>query len=137
MILTWNLDQLLNLTRETRQSEKDLTMTSCNNFFLFIANLQPSGPSGSRIPDACSVELIFSLLITFYLTKSENRTKTSLTQLSCYCFELRWFFSRKLLIFLQRKRWHQQNEGDLDTKKYIFWDYLNACTYVPNFKFLA
>ena len=29
----------------------------------------------------------FSLLITFYLTKTENRTKKSLTQLSHYCFE--------------------------------------------------
>ena len=42
---------------------------------------------GSQIPDALSVKLIFSLTMTFYLTKIENRTKTSLTQLSKYCFE--------------------------------------------------
>ena len=29
MTLTWNLDQYLNLTKETRQGQKDLPMTSC------------------------------------------------------------------------------------------------------------
>ena len=29
----------------------------------------------------------FSLIVTFYLTKTENRTKKSLTQLSCFCYE--------------------------------------------------
>ena len=33
------------------------------------------------------VTLIFSLIAFFYLTKTENRTKNSLTQLSQYCFE--------------------------------------------------
>ena len=31
-------------------------------------------------------KLTFSLTVTFYLTKPENRTKKSLTQLSYYCF---------------------------------------------------
>ena len=31
--------------------------------------------------------LHFSLTITFYLTKTENKTKKSVTQLSYYCFE--------------------------------------------------
>ena len=43
--------------------------------------------SESWIPDALSVKLTFSLKVTFYLTKTENRTKKSLTQLSHYCFE--------------------------------------------------
>ena len=34
-----------------------------------------------------SVKLIFSLTITFYLIKTGNRTKKSLTHLSYYCFE--------------------------------------------------
>ena len=25
----------------------------------------------------------------------------------------------------------------LGTKRYIFWDYVFICTYIPNFKFLA
>ena len=31
-----------------------------------------SEQSGSRIPDAASVKLIFSLIVTFYLTKTGN-----------------------------------------------------------------
>ena len=54
------------------------------SFFQFMANLEQSG---SQIPDAESAKLMFSLIVTFYLTKSENRTKKSLTQLSQYCFE--------------------------------------------------
>ena len=66
-------------------------MTSCRkivtslSFFQFIVNLEQSG---SRIPDAESAKLMFSLIVTFYLTKTKNRTKKSLTQLSQYCFEL-------------------------------------------------
>ena len=39
------------------------------------------------VPEACYVTLTFSLIATFYLTKIENRTKKSPTQLSHYCFE--------------------------------------------------
>ena len=52
--------------------------------FQFTANLEQSE---SRILDAQSVKLIFSLIGTFYLTKTQNRTKKSQTQLSHYCFE--------------------------------------------------
>ena len=41
-----------------------------------MANLEQSG---SRIPDAWSLVLTFSLILNFYLTKTENRTKKSLT----------------------------------------------------------
>ena len=64
---------------------KYLTMTSCQkivtslSFFGFMANLEQSR---TRIPDAKSVKLTFSVIVTFYLTKSENRTKKSPTQLS-------------------------------------------------------
>ena len=43
-----------------------------------MANLEQSR---NLIPDAQSVKLTFSLTITFYLIKTENRTKKSLTQL--------------------------------------------------------
>ena len=52
-------------------------MTSLS--FGFIANLKQFR---SRRPDVLSVNLTFSLTVTFCLTKSENRTKESLTQLS-------------------------------------------------------
>ena len=37
---------------------------------------------GSQIPDALSVKFPFLLIVTFYLTKTENRTKKPQTQLS-------------------------------------------------------
>ena len=37
--------------------------------------------------DAESVKLTFALRASLYLTKSENRTKKSITQVSHYCFE--------------------------------------------------
>ena len=58
-------------------------MTSLS-FFQFTAN---SEQSGSRIPDAYPVKRIFLLLVTFYLSKVENRIEKSLTQLLHYCFE--------------------------------------------------
>ena len=39
------------------------------------------------IPDVQCIKLIFSLIVTFYLIKTEKRTKISLTELSQYCFE--------------------------------------------------
>ena len=65
-------------------------MTSCQkivtslSFFQFMANLEQSE---SQIPDAETVKIMFFLIVTFDLTKTENRTKISLTQLSHYCFE--------------------------------------------------
>ena len=54
------------------------------SFFGFLANLEQSG---GRIPDTESAKVIFSIIIIFCLTKTEDRTKTSLTQLSHYCLE--------------------------------------------------
>ena len=62
-------------------SKKFITSMS---IFQFMANLEQSG---SQIPGAKFVKLIFSLRVAFYLTKSENITKKSLTQLPHYCFE--------------------------------------------------
>ena len=58
-------------------------MTSLS-FFGFLANLEQSG---GRIPDTESAKVMFSVIVTFYLTKTENRTKKSRTQLSHYWFE--------------------------------------------------
>ena len=41
--------------------------------------------------------------VPFYLIKAENRTKKSLTQLSDYCFEWRYHFCQKMLIFCKKK----------------------------------
>ena len=49
------------------------------SFFSFMVDQQPSG---NRIPAAWSIKLRFSLTITFHLTKPENRTQKSPTQVS-------------------------------------------------------
>ena len=60
-------------------------MTSCQkivaslSFFRFLANLEQSG---GWIPDTESAKGMFSVTVTFCLTKTENRTKKLLTQLS-------------------------------------------------------
>ena len=60
-------------------------MTSCREivtslrFFQFTANLEQSG---SQIPDAYCVKLMFSLIVPLYLKKTENRTKKYQTQRS-------------------------------------------------------
>ena len=45
-------------------------------FFRFMINLEQPG---SRTPGALSVKRMFSLIVTFYLTKTENRRKRSHT----------------------------------------------------------
>ena len=50
-------------------------MTSLS-FFGFLANLEQSG---GRIPDTESAKVMFSVKVAFCLTKTENRTKKSLT----------------------------------------------------------
>ena len=78
------------LDKRNKGMSKKMTMTSCQEivmslpFFQFTASLEQSR---SRIPDAWSVKVIFSLIVTFNLTKTENRTKKSLRQLSHYCFK--------------------------------------------------
>ena len=53
------------------------------SFFGFLVNLEQSG---GRIPDTESAKVIFSVIGTFYLTKTEKKTKKYLTQLSHYYF---------------------------------------------------
>ena len=72
------LGPVTNLTRERKRRQKKLT------FFEFLVNLEHSG---GWIPDTESAKVMFSVIVTFCLTKTENRTKKSLTQLSHYCFE--------------------------------------------------
>ena len=69
---------------DKRNKTTSMTMTSCQKivtsllFFGLMANLKQSG---SRILDAYSVKLTFSLRKRFYLTKTENRTKNTVLTL--------------------------------------------------------
>ena len=66
--------------------DDDVMSENCDVFAIFpiygqfAAIRKPD--SGPTVP-----KLIVSLIITFYLSKTENRTKKSQTQLSQYCFE--------------------------------------------------
>ena len=98
-ILTWNLDQYLNLTREIKPRQKILTITLCQeiatslSFFGFLANLVQSG---GRIPDTEYAKVMFSVIVTFCFIKTENRTKKSFTLL----LWVKVLFGTKNAIFL-------------------------------------
>ena len=83
-------DKRKKATSKKKKKRKKSTMTSCRkllmslSFFRFMWNLEQSG---NRIPDIYSSKFTFSLIVTFYLTKNENRSKKSLAQLSHYCYE--------------------------------------------------
>ena len=84
------LEPVTKLDKRNKTTSKKLTLTPCRkimtsfSFFGFLTNLEQSG---GRIPDTESAKVMFSVIVTFCLTKTENRTKKSLTQLSHYCFE--------------------------------------------------
>ena len=71
-----------------------------------------------------SLPSLFSLIVTFFLTKIENKTKKPLTQLSYYCFE--YVFLPKNVTLTSAKL------------KGIFSEtHMCMCNYVPNLTFLA
>ena len=84
------LGSVTKIDTRNKITSKKLTMTSCQkivrslSFLGFLVNMEQSE---SRIPDTESAKVMFSVIVTFFLTKTGNRTKKSLTQLSHYCFE--------------------------------------------------
>ena len=72
------LGPVTKLDKRNMQPRKKLVITSCRQlvtsllFFRYMTNLEQSR---RRIPDAWSVKLTFALIVTCYLTKSQNRTK--------------------------------------------------------------
>ena len=77
-----NLGQSLNLTRETKLHQKKFDDDALSgNYDVIVIFLIYSLFGAIRKSDSgCKVyKLIFSLLVTFYLAKPENRTKMSLT----------------------------------------------------------
>ena len=61
-------------------------------FFEFLANLEQSG---GRIPDTESAKVIFSVIETFFLTKTANRTKRSLSQFHTIALSKGIFLDKK------------------------------------------
>ena len=83
-------------------TSKKLTVTSCWQMLLsrFMTNLEQSG---GWIPDAWSVKPKFSLVVTFYLTKTENRSEKSNTAL-ILLLSVKVLFLPKNADFLQKMR---------------------------------
>ena len=73
------------LDKRNTTSQENLTITSCRQimtsqyFFHLMVDLEQP-----RISDAWSIIPTFSLMETFYLTKTENRTKKFPAKLSYY-----------------------------------------------------
>ena len=65
----------------SKNFDNDVMSENCD---VIVANLEQSG---GRIPETESANVMLSVIVTFCLTKTENITKKSLTQLSHYCFE--------------------------------------------------
>ena len=59
---------------------------NCDVIFIFQIFGQ-FGAAGIWIPDTECARFMFSLIVTFCLPKTGDRTKKSLTQPSHYCFE--------------------------------------------------
>ena len=125
MIFTWNLDQQLNLTTKTKHRQKNLTMTSFWGiltsllFFRFMADLEPSK---SRIQDAQSVKITFSLSVTFYFTKTTALTKSTALTILLW---VKVLYLPKNAVF-RKKCWHQQNQEALVLKR-IFPETTYVC----------
>ena len=64
----------------SKKFDNDIMSENCDVIVIFFF----FGQFGAVTEPA---EVTFSVIVTFCLTKTENRTKKSLTQLSHYCFE--------------------------------------------------
>ena len=84
-----NLGPVTKLDKRNKTSKKiDVDVMSENYDVIVIFRIFGQfGAVRRRIPDKESAKVMFSVIATFFRTKSENRTKKSLTQLSHYCFE--------------------------------------------------
>ena len=66
------------LDKSNTETLKNVTMMSCRQFvtlLLFLRFMVDLEQFGSRIRDPWSVIVTFSLIVTFYLTKTKNKTK--------------------------------------------------------------
>ena len=85
-----NLDQYVTFKRKTLQHQKKFDDEVMLENYDVIATFLIDGQFGAiwkPNSGTWSVKLLFSLVVVFCLIKTENKTKTSLTQLSCHCFE--------------------------------------------------
>ena len=65
--------------KKKKKKMKNKNIVTLMSFFQFMVNLEQCR---SRITGVWSVKFMFSLIVTFYFTKPENRTKKPLPQKS-------------------------------------------------------
>ena len=92
--------------------------TKLSNYCHF-SNLLPVWSNSETRFQKHSVKNLFSLILTFDLTKTENRNKISLTQLSHYCYFCQLFLPKNADI--RKIKW-------ILILKDIFW--LHMCIYL-------
>ena len=78
------LDQRNNTT--SKKTDDDVMLKNWEAFVI-LGIFGQFRAVGGRIPDTEFAKFMFSLIVTFCLTKTENKNKNSLIQLSHYCFE--------------------------------------------------
>ena len=96
------------------KKQKKITMALCqqntkpSSFFQFMVDLEPSG---TWILDIWSSTFAFPLILTFYFTKTENRTKKSLIQLSSIALIKGTFFAKNCCFFSKKVMTSEQLRG--------------------------
>ena len=125
MTLTWDFNQYLNFTKETKQRQKNRRWRNVGD----LSDLWPIWSNSEAGFRTHSVKLKISIIVTFYLKtlKTENRTKKTLTQFSHYYFNWRCYIYQKMLLFAKKMLTSAKRRGSC-TKRYIFWNYM--CVYL-------
>ena len=78
------LDKKNKTTQKKIDNDVMSKIVTSSPFFAFLSNLEQSG---GRILDTEGAKVLFSVIVTISLTKTQNRTEKSPTQVSHYCFE--------------------------------------------------
>ena len=92
------------LDKRNKTTSKNFTLTSCQKIktsLVFIGFLAKLDQSIGQTSDTVSAKVMLSVIVTFCLTKTENRTEKSLTK-SLISPLGKGTFSDKNAIFLQR-----------------------------------
>ena len=79
---------------------------------------------------------LFSLCSCGLIIEKKNNFKTELNSSHTIALSKGTIFAKNA-DFLQKNAGISKIKGVLVTKRYIFWNYVCMCTYVPKFKFLT
>ena len=125
MTLTWDFNQYLNFTKETKQGQKNRRWRNVGD----LSDLWPVWSNSEAGFRTHSVKLKISIIVTFYLKtlKTENRTKKNSNNSHTITLIEGAIFTKKCC-FLQKKMLTSAKRRGSCTKRYIFWNY--KCVYL-------